>query len=264
MKTIILSAMIAGLILTCAQAQDLMSIELQIERIREQIEGQVEIMRAGRESAEIRVEQAQIRVEEKLDLAQEEIDRQIALVERYRDSLSNTGQSGAEAIDRITNEWKQTVSNAYADMRVQMQKVDEMLSQLKGLRDRVSMMRQMISVLFHPSNGASVPGALNPLFPPTSSNCSGPNPGPNCFTSTQLPISTAPMTTAAQPTTTPSTTPTTAVEQPTATGPTTMPTTTAEQPTTVGPSTTPPTTMTQPTSPTPPQQTTPLTDPPKK
>jgi len=231
MKTIILSALIAVLALTCAQAQSIMSFELQIERIKAQIEAQVEIMRAARESAEIRVEQAQMRVEEKLNLAQEEIDRQIALVERYRDSLSNNDQSGTEAIDRITSEWKQTLSNAYADMRVQMQKVDEMLAQLKGLRDRVTLMRQAVSILFSTSNGTSTPVSANPLL-----------------TTTQVPVSTPPTTTVVQPTTIqPSTTPTTTVEQPTTVEPSITPTTTVEQPTTA-------------TSP----QTTPATDPPKK
>ena len=228
MKRIILSALIAVLTLTCAHAQSIMSIELQIERIKAQIEAQVEIMRAARESAEIRVEQAQMRVEEKLNLAQEEIDRQIALVETYRDSLSNNGQSGTEAVDRITSEWKQTLSNAYADMRVQMQKVDEMLSQLKALRDRVSLMRQTVSVLFGSSNGTAAPASMSPLV-----------------TTTQVPVTTTPTTPVVQPTTTqPSTTPTTTVEQPTTIEPSTTPITTVEQPTTVEPSTTPTTTTT--------------------
>jgi hypothetical protein len=245
MKTIILSALIAVLTFTCAHAQSIMSMEIQIERIKAQIEAQVEIMRAARESAEIRVEQAQMRVEEKLNLAQEEIDRQIALVETYRDSLSNNGQSGTEAVDRITSEWKQTLSNAYADMRVQMQKVEEMLAQLKGLRDRVSLMRQTVSVLFSSPSGTSAPTSMSPVV-----------------TTTQVPVSTAPTTTAVQPTTTqPSTTPITTVEQPTTVEPSTTPTTTTtvEQPTTVEPSTTPTTTVEQPTTSTSPQ-TTPTTD----
>ncbi|AFM24194.1 hypothetical protein [Desulfomonile tiedjei] len=112
-------------------------VENRIQDTKTQIEAQIEKIREAREKAENEVVLAKIRVGEQLRRSEEELKRQLEVLDRFRDKLSDEKYETNQAVVAVQRDWSDLVQKACSDIEAQIDTTNSLISDLQGMRKQM-------------------------------------------------------------------------------------------------------------------------------
>jgi chromosome segregation ATPase len=121
---------------TLALAQQ-SGVENRIQDTKTQIEAQIEKIREAREKAENEMVLAKIRVGEQLRKSEEELKRQLEVLDRFRDKLADEKNETNQAIVAVQRDWGDLVQKACSDIEAQIDTTNSLISDLQGVRKQM-------------------------------------------------------------------------------------------------------------------------------
>ncbi len=176
MKKIVVSALFVLLCAAVASAFDSMALEMQSQRLKSQIELQIEQISRAREVADYRVGQRLAQLEAQLKLSEEDLERRLEELKALQQSLLEQMDDSGSDIVLARNELKKTLEKSYADVGNQIRQTWGLIKRVRDIRQGVTNIQE--NGIFNPN---LVPGApiqtniTNPLLP----NGAGQNANPN-------------------------------------------------------------------------------------
>ncbi len=123
------------IICSSVSASDFTAADLKIDNIKQALELQLERIRNATEKADAQMSLARMRIAERLRLSSEELARQLDLLERIRDQLSDGTGGSQQAIDQFKNDWTQLLQTANAQINSQLNQTNDLINQMDALRD---------------------------------------------------------------------------------------------------------------------------------
>lgn len=145
MKKLIVSALILALWASWAQAFDAMLMEQQAQRLRSQIELQVEKIRRAREVADYRVSQRLMQLEEQLRLSEEDLERRVEELREIQQQLRSQMETTSSGIIDSREELRATLQEFFADVLSQIEQTNGLIARVREIRQRLQRI--------HESNG---------------------------------------------------------------------------------------------------------------
>ncbi len=149
-------------------------VENRIQDTKTQIEAQIEKIREAREKAENEVVLAKIRVGEQLRKSEDELKRQLEVLDRFRDKLSDEKYEANQAVVAVQREWSDLVQKACSDIEAQIDTTNSLISDLQGMRKQIDGEGQSPNISNQAENitktcsGVTESQAVFRVVPPTS------------------------------------------------------------------------------------------------
>jgi hypothetical protein len=125
--------MFAGTVVFAQQS----GVENRIQDTKTQIEPQIEKIREAREKAENEMVLAKIRVGEQLRKSEDELKRQLEVLDRFRDKLADEKNETNQAIVAVQKDWTDLVQKACSDIETQIDTTNSLISDLQGVRKQM-------------------------------------------------------------------------------------------------------------------------------
>lgn len=118
-------------------AADLTSLDAKIRQIRESIELQIERIKNAREKSDSEMNLARIRLSEQLRRSQEDLYRQLASLERFREQLGAQITEANGIMTDYQKNWKSIMELALADMESQVKDTNSLMEQMEAVRNNL-------------------------------------------------------------------------------------------------------------------------------
>lgn len=134
MKKIVVSALFMLLCAATAGAFDTTVMELQAQRLRSQIELQIEQIRRAREVADYRVGQRLAHLEAQLKLSEEDLERRVEELKALQQSLRGQMESSGSGIVDAQNQLKKTLEGFYSDIQNQIHRTTALINKVRSIR----------------------------------------------------------------------------------------------------------------------------------
>jgi hypothetical protein len=172
--------------------------EMRIRQIQDSLEQQVERIRDARDRAGTRMSLAKIRISEDLARSQDDLQRQIEMLERLREQLSEQSAKSEEAVEQLRNDWSQRFATAFQSIETQIAETNELMRRFDAIRERMDAGQGEVSM---PTNGLptvstptseSLPTVTPPSVEPTTTTTVAGN-DPTTVTPTAVTPSTSPL-----------------------------------------------------------------------
>lgn len=112
-------------------------VENRIQDTKTQIEAQIEKIREAREKTENEMILAKIRVGEQLRKSEEELKRQLEVLDRFRDKLSDDKYATKQEVAAVQRVWSDLVQKACSDIEAQIEMTNSLISDLQGMRKQM-------------------------------------------------------------------------------------------------------------------------------
>ncbi len=118
-----------------AYAYDAQTLTSGLLRLQSEIEAQIERIERAREIADARVSLATVRVDEQLRIAEEDLERQLAVMDRYREQLEESVAAaiGVEPSPAVSP--ADSLQRALAEIRAQVAKTNELIHRMRSIRN---------------------------------------------------------------------------------------------------------------------------------
>ncbi len=169
------------IVCSTVSASDFTAADLKIDNIKQALEIQLERIRNATEKADAQMSLARMRIAERLRLSSEELARQLDLLERIREQLSDGTGGSQQAIDQFKNDWTQLLQAANAQINSQVSQTNDLISQMEALKDS-----------FEDAPAPSAPPLYSQNTPGINLSGSGSNPLTTAGSSPSLPTPTFP------------------------------------------------------------------------
>ena len=118
-----------------ASAADFAAADLKMDAIKQTLELQLERIRNAREKADTQMSLARMRIAERLRLSSEEMARQLEVLQRLREQLSEGTGDSQQAIDQLRSNWAGLLDTAFAEINSQVSQTNDLISQMEALRN---------------------------------------------------------------------------------------------------------------------------------
>lgn len=118
-----------------ASAADFAAADLKMDAIKQTLELQLERIRNAREKADTQMSLARMRIAERLRLSSEEMARQLEVLQRLREQLSEGTGDSQQAIDQLRSNWAGLLDTAFAEINSQVSPTNDLISQMEALRN---------------------------------------------------------------------------------------------------------------------------------
>jgi hypothetical protein len=120
-----------------SDAADITSLDAKIRQIRESIELQIERIKGAREKSDTEMNLARIRLSEQLRRSQEDLYRQLAALERFREQLGAQIAEANGIMNDYQKNWKSIMEQALADMEAQVHDTNALMEQMEAVRNNL-------------------------------------------------------------------------------------------------------------------------------
>ena len=173
-------------------AADFTAANLQIDSIKQTLELQLERIRNATGKADTQMSLAKIRIAERLRLSSEELARQLEILQRLREQLSDGAGDPRQAVTQLASDRAQLLATASAEINAQVSQTNDLIRQMETLRDSFE-------------SSSETTATITSQWPQTSATSAGSYPSQPSSTPGFSPVDTpAPTTTATTALTTPS------------------------------------------------------------
>jgi hypothetical protein len=139
MKRALFACIILTLTVTvapCAYAQAA-GVEDKIRQTKEKIEAQIEKIREAREKADSEMALAKMRIGEQLRKSQDDLSRQLEILERFREQLVDQRSETAAALSDMQTNWAGMIDKAFSDVDSQIEAANSLLCNMQNVGDSV-------------------------------------------------------------------------------------------------------------------------------
>ncbi len=173
MKKLLLLCLIIVAPLTTAQGEDLAATISELEKLKADIELQMERINMAQETADERVALAKERMLEQLRAAEESLQDQIDLTKEFLATMPDKMREAGDAVKRATNELQQSSTKVASQLQARKKEAENLIRRLQNARTGLTK-------------------SLPDTAPPTVSTALAEAPKPAGKTSVPVPVSPCP------------------------------------------------------------------------
>jgi hypothetical protein len=139
-------------------------VEDKIRQTKEKIEAQIEKIKEAREKADSEMALAKMRIGEQLRKSQEDLSRQLEILERFREQLADQKSETAAALSDMQTNWASMIDKAFSDVDSQIEATNSLLCNMQNVGNSVG--DGATDYAAGNCSSASQPAAVIPIQPP--------------------------------------------------------------------------------------------------